>query len=474
MRPSGVLLAVAALAMAADGAQRREWDWPQLGRDPQRTNYTPEPVGRFASIKGWEMAWAWKTPDSPVAIRTQVVAAEGVVAVGTHDGRMHCLDFATGKERWAFQGGGAILHSAAIGDGKVYFASHDGKVYAVRIADGERAWSFQTGFGIVAAPLLVDGNVYVGSKDGCFYALRGADGRLLWRRDIGEPITTSAAYSAKARRLFFGTVAVRACALDITDGSAAWTRRLDGQSMQEAWPQVSDRHGVVIFRVLSPYDMWDNLRDAGRKLEKIGGDSREREQNIISAYLTRNPHRRTFYALRLSDGTDRYPKPVPALWTWGVSSPRHAQAIDDEHDRCWTLWRTRFEATRDTADTGKLNLGTGRFEPHRAWDYVKRWGNIMSGIPADEPRPLAATPDAWLTCQSFGPSGCYILTGQCFTTCKWGGWMEFHDRHYQGNWAGMWPKAWVRGLVSPIWTRGRLLWNGHGGIGCLKLKGGQR
>ena len=86
MKPFGALLAIAALVMPANGAQRRQCDWPQLGRDAQRTNYTPEPLGRFASIKGWEMAWAWKTPKSPVAIRTQVVASEGVVAVGTHDG----------------------------------------------------------------------------------------------------------------------------------------------------------------------------------------------------------------------------------------------------------------------------------------------------------------------------------------------------------------------------------------------------
>jgi len=473
-RLAAALLAALALGQATRGAHAGGHDWPQLGRDPQRTNYTPEPVGRFASLKGWEMAWVWKTPDSPVAIRTQPVAAEGMVAVGTHDGRMHCLDFATGKEKWAFQADGAILHSAAIDDGRIYFGSHDGKVYAVRTADGKEAWSYHTGFGIVAAPLVVDGDVYIGSKDGRFYALRGSDGRLLWSRDVGEPITTSAAFSAKVKRVFFGTAAVKAYALDIRDGSIAWSRELNGQSMQEAWPQVSDRHEVVIFRVLSPYHMWDNIHHAGRKMEKIGGKNREEEQDLISAYLTKYPHRRTFYALKISDGADRYPKPVPVLWTWGVSSTMHAQAIDDERNRCWTLWRTRFEATRDTMDTGKLNLGTGRFEPHRLWDYAKKWGLIMTGIPADEPRPLTASPDTWFTCQSFGPSGCYIPDGRCFTTCKWGGWMEFHDRHYNGNWAGMWPKAWIRGVVSPIWTRGRLLWNGHGGIGCLKLNGRRR
>lgn len=448
-------------------------DWPQLGRDPQRTNFTPEPVGKYApSVSGWQNMWTWTSPGgSPLAIRTQIVSAEGVVAFGTWDGKMHCLDFASGVERWRFLSNGPILHSAAIGNGKVFFGSADGRVYAVDHMTGTLVWAVKTGKGIVAAPLLVNGNIYIGSKDGVFYALNGNTGAKLWTRNIGEPIVTAAAYSATTHRIFFGTDRVKAYALNFTDGTVAWSRQLYGQSMQEAWPQVADNHSVVIFRVLSIYDMWNNINWAGRyDMANIGGTSRENEMDIISNKLQAEPHRRTFYALKLSDGTDRYAKPVPVCYSWGISSTMHAQAIDYVNNRCWTMWRTMFEPTRDTVDTGNLNLSTGRFETHVQWGCVNSWGLVMTGIPADEPRPLSATPDTWFTCQSFGPSGSYVPTGQSFTTVMSGGWMEFHDRHSDLNWAGMWPNAWNRGLVAPIWTNGRLLWNGHGGVGCVRPK----
>ena len=464
-------------------------DWPQLGHDAQRSNYTPESVGQYCSCTftdyeqgkcgsrcHWEYEWVWQVPnkDCPVAIRTQPVVAEGVVAIGTHEGKMYCLDFATGQEKWSFQTGGAILHSAAIDNGRVYFGSHDGWIYAINIDNGQLAWSYKTGLGIVAAPLVVNHNVYIGSKDSYFYALKGDSGSLIWKTKIGEPVTTSAVYSANAQKIFFGTTAVRVYGLDIANGSVIWTRQLNGQSMQEAWPQVSEKHNLVIFRVLSSYDMWNNIGHAGRDIEKIfpngQAGSLESEQEAISQYLINNPHRRTFYALKTNDGSDRYSKPVPVLWTWGVSSTMHAQAIDDEHDQTWAVWRSLIMPTRDTVDTGLLDLATGRFKDHLKWGYIDTWGLIQSGIPADEPRPISAAADTWFTAQSFGPSGCYLADGSCFTTLKVGGWMEFHDDPEDKNWQGMWLKSWIRGQVAPIWTNGRLLWNGHGGIGCLKQK----
>lgn len=467
------ILGLSMLLLVVCTAAADEYDWPQLGRDPQRSNYTPEPLGKEPSVSGpsgWVEVWTWRTPSSSVAIRTTPVVAEGIVAVGTHDGAMHCLDLATGQERWTFQAGGAILHTAAIDRGKVIFGSHDGRVYALSASTGELLWTVQTGRGIIAAPLVVDGNVYIGSKDGRFYAIQGANGAVAWTYDAGEPIVTPAAYSATAGRVFFGTQFLQATALNIADGSLAWRRQLEGQSMQETCPQVSERHGVVIFRVLSSYDMWDNINSAGRELQNIGGADFQQEQDNASAYLQANPHRRTFFALKTSDGTDRYAKPVPVLWTWGVSATMNGQAIDDEHDRAWVTMRTNYQPTDDTVDTGLLRLGTGRFEDHVRWSTVDVWGLIMVGIPADEPRPLIATSDAWFTCQSYGPSGSYIPTGKSFTTCMVGGWMEFHDRHKDGNWAGMWPRAWIRGLTPPVWSHGLLLWNGHGGIGCKRLK----
>ena len=119
-------VALVAMILLAGLTVRAE-DWPMLGCDPQRSNYTPEAIGGYVSYPQWTQQWTWRT-DSPIPWRAQVVAAEGIAAIGTYDGKLHAIDLATGKEKWTFPTGGPILHSPAIVAGKVYIASQDGVV----------------------------------------------------------------------------------------------------------------------------------------------------------------------------------------------------------------------------------------------------------------------------------------------------------------------------------------------------------
>lgn len=466
------LLAAGVLPLAPAAA-----DWPMLGCDPQRSNYTPEPIGAYVSHPQWQHEWVWRT-ESSIPWRAQVVAAEGILSVGTYDGKLHAIDPQTGRTRWTFQTGGPILHSPAIVGGKVFTGSHDGAVYAVRVADGTKAWSYATGKGIVASPLIVGGVVYIGSKDGFLYALDAETGELRWKLDVGEPVVVSAAYSDAAKLVFSGTSHVKAFAVTL-DGELAWTRQLVGQTLQEAWPQVSERHGVVIYRALSVYDMWDNLNHAGN-----GHPSNEQayfqgifdappadieaEQDGISAYLQANPFRRTFFALDVRTGEDRYERPVPVLWSWGISATMQAQVIDNAGDRAWAIWRSLATpgAKCEMPELGRLDLAAGRFA---AWDEPpqRSGGHMQQGLwGGDEPWPITGCADAIFMTQNHGPSGWSLVNHRSFIVLGPDLWTIWRQQAQDPTMQAAWDPKWCRNVIGCTYADGRIYWHGGGGIGC--------
>ena len=70
-----------------------------------------------------------------------------------------------------------MLSSAAVSDGIVYIGSLDGKIYALNASDGKLVWSFTTGGQVASSPAVSGGEVYVGSSDGKVYALNASDGK---------------------------------------------------------------------------------------------------------------------------------------------------------------------------------------------------------------------------------------------------------------------------------------------------------
>lgn len=479
-RTQRIICCTILVGVLASPAFAQQYDWPMLGRDPQRSNYTPEAVGGPVDYPDWQFQWNWQH-DEPIAWRVQIVSAEGVVAVGTFDGLLHAIDLDTGQTRWSYPTGGPILHSPAIVDGRVITGCHDGAVYAVNVAGGELAWRAETGGGIVASPLVVDGRVYIGNKAGLMTCLDAATGEMIWQTDVGAPIVQSAAWSESAGLVLTGTSTMEAIAVS-ADGEIAWRRQLMGQTLQESWPQVSERHGVVIYRTLGLRDMWDMLDGPGvgasgyfENLFEEPPAGIAEEQDGISQYLIDNPDRRTFWALDVTDGSDRYEKPVPVLWSWGISATMHAQAIDNEGDRTWVLWRSLATPADPDArvnpscrpDIGLLDLATGRFQPHEIWYHSP--GDMQDGLNGgDEPWPITVAADTIFMCQNHGPHGWSMHNNRSFCVLGSNLWAVWQVDPAQRTDAQefRWSPHWKRNVMAPVFTHRRLLWTGGAGIGC--------
>ncbi|MCS7286903.1 MAG: PQQ-binding-like beta-propeller repeat protein, partial [Anaerolineae bacterium] len=237
-------------------------DWPQLGRDAQRTNYSPQQVDP-------PYCYTWKWYEAPFASRAQPVVASGRLFIGSMDGVMYARDASTGAPLWSYAVNSPIRHSAGVMSDTVVFSTQEGYTYALDAATGSLRWQVYTGPSSTA-PLMDEsrGWVYVASENGKLTALRLTDGARQWERDLGAPILTSPALSVDKQTVFVGTEAIQAVALDATTGTIRWVTKLQGQSLADRYPVVvSD---TVVFRSQPIYSFHLLLHEGDDVMDRAG------------------------------------------------------------------------------------------------------------------------------------------------------------------------------------------------------------
>jgi outer membrane protein assembly factor BamB len=216
------------------------------------TVYAGAEDGRLHALdaeKGTER-WSFKAGGP---IRTRAVLAGGVLYFQADDGVLHALDRATGGERWhtrlveapivrlppsdprsRFDRFGADV---AVAEDGLYVGTHDGRMVCLDPKDGRTIWQFSSGDSVLAAPAIDAGRVYFGSYDGSVYALEAATGRLLWKRDTGKPVVSTPAVSGD--RVVVGSRSYDLFGLDAETGAVAWKRYV-WFSWVESSPVVRD------------------------------------------------------------------------------------------------------------------------------------------------------------------------------------------------------------------------------------------
>lgn len=110
--------------------------------------------------------------------------------------RYHRAVAATGSINWARPTGGPIYFSSpAVANGILYIGSTDGKAYALDAATGGILWTYATGHEITRSPAVAGGLVYIGSDDGNLYAFSTAP-----HHDYRGPATPMAGVTSSARQ----------------------------------------------------------------------------------------------------------------------------------------------------------------------------------------------------------------------------------------------------------------------------------
>ena len=180
--------------------------------------------------------------------------AGGLAYVPTDDGRLLALDLRDGKVRWSAVIGSptnlrqvdnwdVYQSSAVVADGVVYVGSADGRIYAVSAVDGKVKWRFQTGHVVRATPAVAEGRVFCGSFDGKVYALDAATGKELWEVNTKTPgvpwnsvqgscaVSDGLVYVGSRSSFFYG--------IDAATGQIRWQHSHDGSWVPSS-PAVRD------------------------------------------------------------------------------------------------------------------------------------------------------------------------------------------------------------------------------------------
>jgi outer membrane protein assembly factor BamB len=133
----------------------------------------------------------WRTRTrAPLSGGTAV--GQGLVLVGTSDGRLFALAAANGAARWNVRVSGEVLAPAAISERLIALRTVDGKLHAHNLADGHELWTYEQqvpklSLRGTSRPVIAGDLVLCGFDNGKVAAVNIADGAMQWEATVSPP-----------------------------------------------------------------------------------------------------------------------------------------------------------------------------------------------------------------------------------------------------------------------------------------------
>jgi outer membrane protein assembly factor BamB len=214
-------------------------------------------IGAKDGSPRWEATVSSEVLASPVIVNNLVV-------VRTADGRLYGLDSTSGERRWAYDQGSVPLLSLRgngpllAANGVVFLGSDNGKLVALRLDNGEKLWeqNLASGEGRTEIDrlndadggILLDGNTLYGAAyHGNLVAVDGPSGRPLWSR----PFSTFTSLDTAGNAVYGVNDQSQVWAFDKSGGADMWKndglkyRWVTGPAVQGNYIVVGDMEGYV-------------------------------------------------------------------------------------------------------------------------------------------------------------------------------------------------------------------------------------
>jgi outer membrane protein assembly factor BamB len=183
---------------------------------------------------------------APIVGDDRVFFAASEVQQNRYVHHLYCLDSGTGALMWKFNPRSKIIAGPAYHEGIVYVGTEDGKFYALDAATmeagGSGKWSFTVPRSIRGAPTIVEGRVIFGSSDRKVYILDAKTGEQKWSGSVSGDVTAAIAYGRDAIYVPCSSGEIFALTLD---GDVRWRRRVTVARL-EVDLVVSDDHLYVV------------------------------------------------------------------------------------------------------------------------------------------------------------------------------------------------------------------------------------
>ena len=136
------------------------------------------------SLKDRRPLWWYNTPypiESPVAV------LGGWVVIGTLNGSVTKIEFATGKKVWEKSVGHFPARAFTLSGSDLFVYTVNHQLYSLNYQSGETNWIYDASTSAKltlrnpAAPIVTNAKIYLGTTDGEIHALDQGSGKVLWR-----------------------------------------------------------------------------------------------------------------------------------------------------------------------------------------------------------------------------------------------------------------------------------------------------
>ncbi|HEV7402977.1 MAG TPA: PQQ-binding-like beta-propeller repeat protein [Chthoniobacteraceae bacterium] len=315
--------------------------WPTLHHDAERTGRTEHSPG-----VPFEHVWHRFYWDELIAPEAEPIVAEHTLFFGTFKGLLRALHADTGEEIWKADLGAPIHHAPAYNAGRVFAATMGGQVVALEAATGKELWRFTAPRrgGFAASPAISAGRVFLGDRAGFLYALDAASGKPAWSADLGAPILQTVAI--KDGKLAVAAEDLVPRLFDAATGRPLWQgAQMNGATVRGYYPVFwkdlviwrTENHSIErytndvieateegrLYRETRQKFKW--TREAEEIIKTLPGrytDAKyEQEQSYIRRQMIDGKHPRSFYALKVADGSE------PTIYGVGYHSSENGYSV---------------------------------------------------------------------------------------------------------------------------------------------------
>ncbi len=201
-------------------------DWTQFRDGPNHYGANPaESALSKDTVEGLTQKWAIITG---APIRSSPAVVNGIVYVGSNDGRIFATNAATGAVVWTVTTGGLVHASPAVANGVVYIGSDDGTFRALDALTGAVKWTIVNGTPIDAPATVWNGVVYFGATDSKVYAVNAVTGAIIWSAATGGKVHDSPAVGTGMGNLYVGADDGKIYAFNLATGAQVWTWQTGG------------------------------------------------------------------------------------------------------------------------------------------------------------------------------------------------------------------------------------------------------
>ncbi|MGB0635820.1 MAG: outer membrane protein assembly factor BamB [Gammaproteobacteria bacterium] len=204
----------------------------------------------------------WQIHDKNVNYTSGAGGGDGMVLIGTGDGRVIARDVQTGNLKWVAKVSSEILSAPTAFNQITVVRTGDGNIFGLDSGTGKEIWNYDRTVPSLtlrgnAPPVIGGDRVFAGFDNGRFVALDLKSGQSLWdsplaipsgRSDLDRMVDVDSAPIVQKNTIFVASFHGGVSAISSIDGRILWTREISsyaGIALGGRYVYVTDDEGSI-------------------------------------------------------------------------------------------------------------------------------------------------------------------------------------------------------------------------------------